>query len=91
MAMVLLKNYWLLFKENLSPRYNDLFVNKGIYSRVTVLLKNWLFFKENLSPQSKDLLVKFKYSEKATKFCKISTVDLTGTTEDKMLWPSQKI
>ena len=80
MAMVLLKNYWLLFKENLSPRYNDLFVKKGIYSRVTVLLKNWLFFKENLSPQSKDLLVKFKYSEKATKFCKISTVDLTRTT-----------
>ena len=25
-------------------------------------------------------LVKFIYSEKATKFCEISTVDLTGTT-----------
>ena len=28
-------------------------------------------------------VVKFIYSEKATKFCKISTVDLTGTTKDK--------
>ena len=27
--------------------------------------------------------VKFIYSEQATKFCKISTVDLTVTTEDK--------
>ena len=27
--------------------------------------------------------VKFIYSEKATKFCEISTVDLTGTTQDK--------
>ena len=27
--------------------------------------------------------VKFKYSEKATKFCKISTLHLTGTTKDK--------
>ena len=29
------------------------------------------------------LWVKFIYSEKATKFCKISTVDLTVTTQDK--------
>ena len=28
-------------------------------------------------------LLKFVYSEKATKFCEISTVDLTGTTSDK--------
>ena len=28
-------------------------------------------------------LVKFKYSEKATKFCEISTVDLTFTKQDK--------
>jgi hypothetical protein len=28
-------------------------------------------------------LIKFIYSEKATKVCKISTVDLTGTTLDK--------
>ena len=27
--------------------------------------------------------VKFIYSEKATKFCEISTLPLTGTTEDK--------
>ena len=27
-----------------------------------------------------DLSLKFIYSEKATKFCEISTVDLTGTT-----------
>ena len=27
--------------------------------------------------------IKFIYSEKATKFCKISTVDLTVTTKDK--------
>ena len=26
------------------------------------------------------MVLKFIYSEKATKFCKISTVDLTGTT-----------
>ena len=26
---------------------------------------------------------KFTYSEKATKFCKIPTVDLTGTRQDK--------
>ena len=29
------------------------------------------------------LLVKFIYSEKATKVCEISTVDLTVTTKDK--------
>ena len=29
------------------------------------------------------IYVKFIYSEKATKFCEISTVDLTVTTEDK--------
>ena len=29
------------------------------------------------------LLLKFIYSEKAKKFCKISTLLLTGTTEDK--------
>ena len=29
------------------------------------------------------LYVKFIYSEKARKFCKISTVDLTGTTQDQ--------
>ena len=29
-----------------------------------------------------NLPIKFIYSEKATKFCKISTVDLTGTTLD---------
>ena len=28
-------------------------------------------------------LLKFLYSEKATKFCKICTLDLTGTTWDK--------
>ena len=28
-------------------------------------------------------MVKFIYSEKATKFCEISTVDLTVTTQDK--------
>ena len=28
-------------------------------------------------------VVKFIYSEKATKFCEISTVDLTVTTQDK--------
>ena len=28
-------------------------------------------------------LIKFICSEKATKLCKISTVDLTGTTKDK--------
>ena len=27
--------------------------------------------------------IKFIYSEKATKFCEISTVDLTVTTQDK--------
>ena len=44
------------------------------------------------------LLVKFIYSEKATKFCEISTVDLTITTLTnlqwrfrKILWPSQNI
>ena len=43
-------------------------------------------------------LVKFIYSEKATKFCEISTLLLTGTKYDKvrwkfrkMLWPSQNI
>ena len=29
------------------------------------------------------MIVKFIYSEKATKFCEISTVDLIGTTEEK--------
>ena len=29
-------------------------------------------------------LLKFIYSKKATKFCEISTVDLTGTTEDQI-------
>ena len=30
-----------------------------------------------------DILIKFIYFEKATKFCEISTVDLTITTQDK--------
>ena len=30
-------------------------------------------------------MLKFMYSEKATKFCKISTVDLTDVTQDKYL------
>ena len=30
-------------------------------------------------------MVKFIYSEKATKFCEISTVDLTVTTQDKFV------
>ena len=29
------------------------------------------------------IFLKFTYSEKATKFCKISTIDLNGTTLDK--------
>ena len=29
------------------------------------------------------LMLKYIYSEKATKYCEISTVDLTGTTQDK--------
>ena len=37
------------------------------------------------------LIIKFIYSEKATKFCEISTVDLTITTQDKsMVEISQK-
>ena len=42
--------------------------------------------------------LKFTYSEKATKFCEISTIDLTITTSDismleshKGVWPSQNI
>ena len=30
-----------------------------------------------------EFLIKFIYSEKVTKFCEISTVDLTVTTKDK--------
>ena len=30
-------------------------------------------------------MLKFMYSEKATKFCEISTVDLTGNTQDKSM------
>ena len=49
--------------------------------------------------QLKDLHLKFIYSEKATKFCEIFTVDLTVTTYRtnlqwrfrKNLWPSQNI
>ena len=33
----------------------------------------------------KSKLIKFVYSEKATKFCEISTVDLTVTTYNKSL------
>ena len=33
--------------------------------------------------QFNTIYVKFIYSEKATKFCKISIVDLTVTTQDK--------
>ena len=36
------------------------------------------YFKNSIN--RKFFLVKFIYSEKATKFCEISTVDLTGTT-----------
>ena len=37
-----------------------------------------------MNASEKDLpVLKFIYSEKATKFCKISTVDLPGTTYDK--------
>ena len=32
---------------------------------------------------SNNFIRSYIYSEKATKFCKISTVDLTGTTKDK--------
>ena len=41
-------------------------------AKVTYTLKSKLFFIH--------LVLKFIYSEKATKFCKISTIDLTGTT-----------
>ena len=53
-----------------------------------------------IGPFSKKMAVKFIYSEKATKFCEISTVYLTGTTFNrtilrwrfrKILWPSQNI
>ena len=39
----------------------------------------------NLIEKVKDqiLIVRFIYSKMATKFCKISTVDLTVTTQDK--------
>ena len=32
---------------------------------------------ENIDPISTELLLKFIYSEKATKFCEISTIDLS--------------
>ena len=38
-----------------------------------------------------DAYIKFIYSEKATQFYEISTVDLTLTTKDKKLWPFQNI
>ena len=47
----------------------------GIYSRVTAVL-NWI--ENNMVILTN--LVKFIYSEKATKFCEISTLLLTGTT-----------
>ena len=35
--------------------------------------------------------VKFIYSEKATKFCKISTLIFADVVPVKMVWPSQNI
>ena len=39
--------------------------------------------KHKLSSTGAQPLLKFIYSEKATKFCEISTLDLTDTTLDK--------
>ena len=48
---------------------------------INKLLGNDRKYIHNLFPSLEFL--KFIYSEKATKFCKISTVDLTGTIKDK--------
>ena len=41
------------------------------------------FYKFRASNSTSLHLLKFKYSEKATKFCEISTADLTVTTYEK--------
>ena len=41
------------------------------------MVKNYLCEEGQLMRSSKDYTLKFIYSEKATKFCEISTLDLT--------------
>ena len=41
-------------------------------------------YRSRVVPRTeKKMMIKFIYSEKATKFCEISTLLLTGTTQDK--------
>ena len=53
----------------------------------------WSLTQYNFESYKYHSLIKFIYSEKATKFCEVSTVDLTAnTTQDKStLGISQKI
>ena len=44
---------------------------------------NYFFANDSQFIFKTEATLKFIYSEKATRFCEISTVDLTGTTYDK--------
>ena len=51
------------------------------WSKVFEKFRNWnLFFPLKLRFSDQATRLKFIYSEKATKFCEIFTVDLTSTT-----------
>ena len=73
----------------------DLEVNRFL----TIFLRSSLWFCAQASPHWCYYMVKFIYSEKATKFCKIYIVDLTVTTYGQiwdgdfanLLCPSHKI
>ena len=55
--------------------YSSHKTNSTLYNGTKIIIKLYLYF--DTDDNSK--YVKFMYFEKATKFCEISTVDLTGT------------
>ena len=82
------KFWFWTFKKLLSDEF-DFYIHSKYWMHAI-----WIFVYWN----GRSLLLKFIYSEKATKFCEISTVDLSYILQSnlwwrfrKIMWPSQNI
>ena len=76
-----------MYQSNKSEKEGEfgtasLFVKLFLHKKAFHAVKNYLFevIKRTIINISECLTVKFIYSEKATKFCEISTNYLTGST-----------
>ena len=78
------KFWFWTFKKLLSDEF-DFYIHSKYW-----MFAIWIFVYWN----GRSLLLKFIYSEKATKFCEISTVDCQSNLRwrfRKIIWPSQNI